>query len=427
MSFSMNDNLTSKKAGCEYLASLSKLLQKPTNPKLGLARTVDLLRVIGCNQTSMRIIQVVGTNGKGSTVAFIESVLQAHGIVSGLFTSPHLSSARERIRINGLMVSEADFVEASAVVLKQSQQLSEEPSFFECMLAMALWLFKKHGVQVAILEAGLGGRLDATTATNPDILGISMIDLDHQHILGDTIQQIAAEKIAAARPHQTVVVAQQIDEVSEVIKEAAEAHNLKLILAHPCLLPLGLYGEHQQHNAGLALELVKQLGIALIPQKVAQGLRTVNWPGRFEIILHDQATTVLDGAHNPSGMLSLVNCLKAHPQFHERPLILVYGSLAGQNAEKKVEILINAGLDIRGVFLHQPQNPRALTCHALRTIFEAAGFAQKLIHEFHNWQEIEQCRNIESAAILVCGSLYTVGEIRALLLSIDMDEKMPNF
>jgi dihydrofolate synthase/folylpolyglutamate synthase len=193
----MNDNLAKSAVGREYYATLIRLLSLPTNPKLGLTRTTDLLRAIDFKPDSMKIIQVVGTNGKGSTVAFIESILQAHGIKSGLFTSPHLCCARERIRTNKEIISQEDFTRAAQVVFEAIHHLDDEPSFFESLLAMALWLFSYHKVSVAILEAGLGGRLDATTATNPDILGISMIDLDHQQILGNTIAQIAQEKIGA--------------------------------------------------------------------------------------------------------------------------------------------------------------------------------------------------------------------------------------
>lgn len=177
---------------------MSKLYSRTTNPKLGLSRMVELLDAISFDRTSMKIIQVVGTNGKGSTVAFLESILHSAGISTGLFTSPHLITARERIRINKELISEDDFVYAARHILHCSEKLSDEASFFECILAMALWLFQQKGIKAVILEAGIGGRLDATTAVKPDILGVSMIDFDHQHILGTSVSAIAHEKIYAA-------------------------------------------------------------------------------------------------------------------------------------------------------------------------------------------------------------------------------------
>lgn len=370
---------------------------------------------------------MVGTNGKGSSVAFLESVLMAHDRSVGLFTSPHLCSARERIRSNGTMISYTEFCEAAEEVLSKGAALNDEPSFFEYMLAMALWQFEKVGVEIIILEAGLGGRLDATTATMPDILGVSMIDLDHQHILGDTIEHIASEKIAAARSGQRVVsVAQSVD-AQNTIEQAAVAQGFTLIESTPCDMPLGLYGAYQRHNAGLALELIKQLGIALDAEKTAGGLLQVNWPGRFEVITQHHQVIVLDGAHNPSGIKSLANALKNHPQCGQKPLVLLYGSLAGDNAREKVRLMHDSGLDIRGIFLHAPKNPRALPITVLRNLFLEAGYTSHLIQDFHEWSAVIKQAERERAAIVVCGSLYTVGELRALLLSIDMDEKPPNF
>lgn len=401
-------------------------MAKPTNPKLGLERISDLLRLIGFDRKALQIIQVVGTNGKGSTVAFMEAVLQHNGISTGLFTSPHLCTARERIRINGHMVDKRDFVAAAQFVLEKSKSLADEASFFECMLAMAMRLFQKARVRVAILEAGLGGRLDATTATKPDLLGVSMIDLDHQNILGMTITEIAAEKIAAARPGETVITVSQVSEVADVLSLAQPRVGFHFLRAPACELPLGLYGEHQKANAGLALALVEELGIKTVPKKTSSGLLAVNWPGRFEFI-DGPSTIVLDGAHNPSGMLALMDCLKSHPQVSGRPLIVIYGSLHGVGVEEKVKILLNSGLDIVHVFLHQPKNGRAMLLSELRTLFVTHGFVEQKLHELTSWSEVMDKARQEAAAVVVCGSLYTVGEIRGELLSIDMDQKTPDF
>ena len=384
-----------------------------------------LLDAIGLGRKP-RTIQVVGTNGKGSTVAFIESILQRAGVATGLFTSPHLCTARERIRLNGHMISERDFVSAARHVLAKAEKLADNPSFFECILAMAMWLFDRHNIEIAILEAGLGGRLDATTAVVPDILGVSKIDLDHQHILGITRAEIATEKINAARHGQTVVTVPQEPDVEEAITGAQASIKFKLLKTTPCERPLGLFGEHQKSNASLAIALVKQLPIIISDQVIDQGLVTVNWPGRFELIL-GEPNILLDGAHNPSGIASLISGLNEHLILRENPLLLVYGSLAGDNALAKVELLAQSGLAIRQVMLHQPENPRALLKEELLSLFNRAGFRKDSVLPFRDWPNTLEAARAMSLTIVVCGSLYTVGAIRSKIYGIPQDTKMPSF
>lgn len=406
--------------------ALHRLLERTSNPKLGLERITHLLHEVGFDKGSMRVIQVVGTNGKGSTVAFIEAILKESGILTGLFTSPHLCTARERIRINGNIISEDDFVKASKHVLACATRFSDEPSFFECILAMAMWLFANYGVKVAIIEAGLGGRLDATTAVAKDLLGISSIDFDHQNILGNTIEEIAREKIGAARSGQTVVTVMQPARAYRILEEAADSVGFQLKVAHLSNLPLGLYGQHQRANAGLAEYLVSELGLLINPSAVANGLLKVNWPGRFEII-KNKVTMVLDGAHNPAGIEELVKCLKAHDQFAHRSLFLVYGSLLSPNSEKKVEKLLSSGLDVRRVYAHQSKNPRAMPQSELCELLMASGLSPQVVYPFVTMQEVIEEAEAKDASVVVCGSLYTIGEIRSEVMSIEMDPEVPKF
>lgn len=379
-----------------------------------------LLALIG-RTSEMKIVQVVGTNGKGSTVAFVDAILRESGVSCGLFTSPHLCTARERIRINGAIVSEEEFSSAAREVLALTADFTDEPSFFECVLGMAMLLFKKHGVDVAILEAGLGGRLDATTATNADVLGVTMIDLDHQSILGDTVDAIAYEKIGAAHVGQRVVSVKQHPDAMRVLLQRAEELRLRFEFSSPLDKALGLYGAHQQMNAGLAVALVHALEVNVNDASVERGLRNVVWPGRFEIF----GNVVLDGAHNPSGIATLVESLGQHPSFAGRELIMVYGSLSGSNAGPKVAMIARMPR-IKQIFLHHPNNHRALSVAELRSLF-AEYFSRDCIHDFSSWAQVEACAREKNAAIVVCGSLYTVGEIRSEMLGIPMDEKQPNF
>lgn len=422
----MNKNIAKKTFSSEYSEALVRLLKRPTNPKLGLERMRSLLALIGFKKTCP-IVQVVGTNGKGSTVAFIESIAMAHGMKTGLFVSPHLSCARERIRLDKNLISHEDFAHAADFVLDKAKNMTDEPSFFECVLAMALHVFDKHNVDLIILEAGLGGRLDATTAVQPDILGISMIDLDHQNILGATLDAIAREKMAAAYAHEKVISVRQKPEVVTALHDGAAQIQGDLMWSKPCLLALGLKGHHQRDNAGLAIDLLHHLGIKLEPKKLEEGLLLVSWPGRFEVIRLNEQEIILDGAHNPSGIEALIKTLQSQYDLSKTSLVLVYGSLKGPNAFIKTKLLAALAPSVKTLFVHSPNNPRAMLDDELRTACEEAGFSKQIIKTYTDWTAVMACAKMSGALILVCGSLYTVGHIRAEIMGLERDPEMPNF
>lgn len=405
-----------------YQEALQKLLNRTSNPKLGLERMSSLLRTIGFEPGSMKSIQIVGTNGKGSTSAFCESLLRAHGSSVALFTSPHLSSARERIRINKKMVSEEDFVLATHAILNNADR-EDEASFFECILAMFVWLALRAKVEVLILEAGLGGRLDATTALKASVLGISVIDFDHQNILGDTIEAIAGEKIGAAYEGQRVVSVSQRPEAHNKIQEEARKRGFYVTQAHTTSLALGLCGEHQSANAGLALSLVEALGIKTDEEKIRSGLKNVQWPGRYESLIHNGVKIIFDGAHNPSGIRALNQTLKDDVSIKKQPLILVYGSLQGAYGAEKIALLTEANT-FQDIFLHMSHNPRRESSDYLKTLFPKP---KGKIGDFLSWDALIERAKETKAAILVCGSLYTVGELRGQLLGLPCDHIIPNF
>lgn len=422
----MHDNLPPYNANHEYGSALSRLLRKTSNPKLGLTRIRRLLDEIGYDRSTMRVIQVVGTNGKGSTVAFIESLLRAANISCGLFSSPHLCTARERVRINSVMISEEEFAAAAVDVLHAADRIDDEASFFECITALGLWTFQRHKIDIAIMEAGMGGRLDATTAVDADVLGITSIDFDHQNVLGTTLEAIAGEKIAAARRHQPVFTVQQTPEAHARMVASAQTIGCDLRIVEPASLPLGLYGAHQKINAGLAIALVKALGIDLGDAATRHGLMTVNWPGRFEII-KSAVPLVLDGAHNPAGVEVLMEALKSHELFHNKPLFMVYGSLGGHNVMGKIAALKESGLPFECIYLHEPKNPRAYPREELRDAFIESGFERGQISMFQRMSQTVDDAKTRGASIVVCGSLYSIGELRAELLDIKMDRQGPNF
>lgn len=409
----------------EYQQILTVLFAQNTNVKLGLSRIEELLKLTGFKKSSMCVIQVVGTNGKGSTVAFMESMLRENGISCGLFTSPHLCTARERIRINGEIISEADFIQAARQIWELGQGMKENPSFFECVLAMALWLFERAQVQVAILEAGIGGRLDATSAVGAEILGVSMIDLDHQKILGESIEAIAREKIHAARAHQTVITTYQQRSVQAIIEEARENIGFRLLKAEPTSLSLGLFGHHQKYNAGLALACLKELNLCLDEHKTHEGLKKVCWPGRFELV-SQEPSILLDGAHNPSGIKTLTKALHSHKELSKKPVALVFGSLESPNTREKIALLLK-DLKISSVYLHRPNNNRAEGIEELRRLFKEEGYKEENLHTFADWPALIKEAKKKDEVVLVCGSLYTVGEARSAILGIPQDILQPNF
>jgi len=384
----------------------------------------ELLQRLELSLADRKIIQVVGTNGKGSSVAFIESILNANNYSSGLFTSPHLSTARERIRINGAIISEDLFVTAALRVNYLCESMLDQPSFFERMLAMALWVFAKEKVQIIILEAGLGGRLDATTACEAHILGVSTIAFDHQHILGDTLELITSEKIAAARAGQQVISVEQDPKSKEEISKAQKKIGFDLSWSNTCEDALGLFGPHQKINAGLAVALIAKLGLKTSKSNNALGLLQVDWPGRFEII-KKEVPIILDGAHNPSGMAVLSDAIITHPEFGQKACVLVFGSLVGQ-PHKKIKVLLKH-VRFSHIFIHCSKNPRAERAEDLKRAFLQEGVSENIISSLISFKKVISYAKNQGAYVLVCGSLYTVGEARAELLGLISDAALPNF
>lgn len=412
----------------EYSLLLKDLFKKTTNPKLNLSRMDKLVRAIGFNKGKIKIIQVVGTNGKGSTCAFLEAILNEYGYNTGLFTSPHLITARERMRVNKKIIDEDHFIRIAKSVLDKSFQLGIDDSFFECMLATALLFFMEQKVDFIILEAGLGGRLDATSAINADILGVTHIDLDHQNILGNTLADIAKEKIYAAKAKEKVITVEQApDAMAQIVKaeknigfelHQISSHNLKE-------QDMGLYGSHQEENANLAINLALLLGLRHKKDHIIQGLKKVYWPGRFEIINH-HCPIVLDGAHNPNGIRTLTKSLNNHRLFKNKNLNLIYGSMMSPHADEKITMLLNNELFFNNIFLHSPDNPRAQSIDELKNIFNNHSHHFNSIYEFTTMDNILAMTK-PNEVIVVCGSLYTVGDIRASLLDINKDLLSPNF
>jgi dihydrofolate synthase/folylpolyglutamate synthase len=268
--------------------------------KLGLENIQRLLRALEVPAERQRIVHVAGTNGKGSVCAMIDSVCRAQGYRTGLFTSPHLVTFRERIRVNGEMIAEEKVAKGLATIRSLINDWEPYPTFFEITTALALIHFKESGCEVIAFETGLGGRLDATNAVQPVVSVITPIGYDHQSWLGNTLEEIAGEKAGIIKTHIPVVSAAQEPAAEKVLRaRAAECEAPFQIVSEPYVnTPLALAGAHQKQNASLAIAALRSGGIEVQEQAVARGLASVDWPARFQ---RWSEGIIIDGAHNPAG------------------------------------------------------------------------------------------------------------------------------
>ncbi len=303
----------------KYLASLEKF-----GINLGLERISRLLHELGDPQLKFRSLHVTGTNGKGSTCAMIASILKEAGFKTGLYTSPHLLSFNERVTINGREISNKDFADGISLIRQATRKLANPPTVFEVLTALAFWYFAKKKVDYAVVEVGMGGRLDATNVITPLVSVITNIELEHTAVLGNTIVKIAAEKAAIIKPGVPVVTAETKPEALKVMKYQADKNRSLLIQVSSRGegLETGLIGEYQKLNASCAVAAVRLAGIKAGKTAVSAGLKKVRWPGRFQIF-KKHPLTILDGAHNPAGAKVLVETLRQ--KFPGRKFVIVVG------------------------------------------------------------------------------------------------------
>ncbi len=425
----------------QYLYSLGN---EVSAMKLGLENIRTLLNALDNPENNYLKVQVAGTNGKGSVCAFLDSICNTAGIKTGTFTSPHLISITERIRINGVDISENDFARHASVVRETAERLLENgeleyrSTFFEQITAIALGAFAETKVEVAILETGLGGRLDATTAANAEIVAITRIDLDHQEYLGETIAEIAAEKAAIITAEtQDVVLGEQSPEVMAILRDRCRAFGIESIndqyptwsisptdgemvnLDLPRRFPpirLGISGRHQIENAQTAIQVVLALYYhGAFPDLedaeeevfVAKGLQNARHQGRLEY----NGKYLFDGAHNINGAKALAEYLD---EFEERPITMVFGAMNDKSVDEILAIL--APLATR-IIVTEPSNSRSLSYKELLDqlppeITKERTFAtDKVANAIDIANEITP----EDGLILVTGSLYLVGEVKKII------------
>ncbi len=397
--------------------------------KLGLGPVTILLEALGRPQDSFCSIHVAGTNGKGSTCAMIESGLRAAGVRTGLFTSPHLIEPTERIQINGNPISADEFTEAFREVHLAAEKLISDgrveahPSYFETVTAMGFVVFRARVVETAVIEVGLGGRLDATNVIRPALCVITQVDYDHEAWLGSSIEQIAAEKAGILKFGVPAVFSRQRPEVEAVLQEHvgrlnidtpagfADVQDLQVTREGCSFRAAGieiecpLAGAHQAENALTAARALRALGVPL--DAIAQGIGTVRWPGRLELVSRNP-DIILDGAHNPAGARALAHHIRSF--YADRPVWLIYGAMRDKAVEEITELLFPLAAH---VILTAPSMPRAAQPETL--LFIAGAAAMEVAPNLQS--ALDAARKAPAdAAIFITGSLYLVGEARPVFV-----------
>jgi dihydrofolate synthase / folylpolyglutamate synthase len=430
--------------------------------KFDLAHMRTLLAALGNPERRFPSLLIAGTNGKGSTAAILYSILCAAGYRAALYTSPHLVRVNERIRINHDQISDPEFAEIHQRVEEIASQLVARgnlpwhPSFFEMLTAMAFEYFASARAEIAVLEVGMGGRLDATNVVDPLLSIITDISLDHQNFLGTSIREIAGEKAGIIRAGGVVVTLSQHPEANEVIgnailKSGARASNAVAYMppvspgAQPFAgdsFPVGggsspsqpqhryplsvcgeeiiiespLVGRHQLRNAALAIAAgveLREFGFSVAPQEIAAGIRATDWPGRFQVFpaTAHRPETVVDVAHNPAGAWALRSALS---QFYAgRHLILVFGCMRDKAMSEMAGILFPLA---ESAILTQAQSPRAATPEEIRDA--ALNTATEMFCESKVPLAVERARQLARSAdafLVITGSIYIVGEALELL------------
>lgn len=351
---------------------------------------------------------VAGTNGKGSVCALLDSILRAGGVRTGLYTSPHLVTFRERIRLDGAMISAEAVAEGLTVIRDVIETWNPRPTFFEITTALALRWFAAQGAEAVVLETGLGGRLDATNVTRPAVSVLTPIGYDHQAYLGNTLGEIAGEKAGILKPGIPVVSSPQPIEAATVIATLAAKRESPLDVPQDpwTQSPIGLVGAHQGWNAAVACLALEVAGaqyprLRLSPEIVARGLAEVQWPGRFQEI---DGRFVLDGAHNPAAARQLAATWRE--QFGDTPTTLILGVMRDKDHRGVAEAL--APLASR-VFTVQVNNARTCTAEELAAEVRALDPAKPCTACGSLQEALAQLSPAETR-ILIAGSLFLVGE-----------------
>jgi dihydrofolate synthase/folylpolyglutamate synthase len=439
-------------AAVAALYSLGHELASPKQ-KFDLRNMEILAEALGHPERRFPSVLIAGTNGKGSTSATLASILEAAAYRTGLYTSPHLMKINERIQIDGEPISDPEFTEIYARVIATGEQLvhtgklAQPPSFFETMTAMAFEYFASARVDIAVLEVGMGGRLDATNVVTPVVSVITDVSLDHQNYLGNTIGEIAREKAGIIKENGVLVTLPQHPQANDVIGQVATERSAQGVsatryvpnvspgavkfdalrpIAHQTgaffrsryflevmneaiLIETPLIGRHQLRNVALAIATAEELnqhGFSITPQQIATGIAQTRWPGRFQFIArtHAHPDCILDVAHNPAGAWALRSALSEN--FGERPITLVFGAMRDKAIPEMLQIL---GPIAQQIVLTHSDSPRAANEVEIKQM--EPRLTSDAILTQNVTDALAQATRItpDNGLVVITGSIYIVG------------------
>ena len=411
----------------EAIAYIESVSWKGSRP--GLERVRELLDRMGCPEKQLKFVHIAGTNGKGSTAAMTASILQKAGYKTGLYTSPHIYRFHERIRVDGVDISDEDLAAITEYVQPMAQAMADHPTEFELVFCIAIEYFKRVGCDIVVLEVGMGGAMDATnTIPVPEVAVITNIGLDHTGFLGNTVEQIATEKCGIFKDGGSAVVYRSTPGVEEVFEKTAAAHGMQLkkadfdtlhLRSHSLegqvfdcgsrkALELPLLGEHQLHNASVVLSIADTLiekGWKISEEHIRAGLREVSWPGRFHIVKRDPLF-IVDGGHNPQCLESLVqNIIDYLPG---RKIVALTGVLADKDYGEMYKPVMPY---ISKFVCITPPNDRKLESAELAKHLRSAGAEAQAAESIPHGVALAQELAGSDGVVLCFGSLYSIGTI----------------
>ena len=428
----------------KYLFSLGRELAAPTQAaaaKFDLENISTLAEALGHPEKKYKSVHIAGTNGKGSNAAFTESILRTAGIKTGLYTSPHLERINERIRVNGEEISDEDFARTFTKLIALIEELLAQgklrahPTFFEVVTALAFEYFAQAGIEIAVFEVGLGGRLDATNILTPEVSVITRVDFDHENFLGHSLAEIAGEKAGIIKTGVPLVLAEQRPEAREVILNRAkelnaqvvetknEYHSQKVSFEEGCVraevielkggtkfhVAPQLRGRFQLGNAINAIAVAKLLnehGARISSEKIEQGITNAVWPGRMER-LQSNPDVYLDGAHNPSAARELAKFLGDN--FAGQRVTLLFAAMRDKAVDEIAGILFPHASE---VIFTQPKISRSISAGQLAEMAGEYAPHYRVISDAGAALDDALASANSGDAIFITGSLYLVGELR---------------
>lgn len=408
-----------------------------------LDRMRNLVKSLGNPQDRIKTVHIAGTKGKGSTATMLARMLEACGYKVGLYTSPHIKDVRERISINGGMISQSALTKLICEAEPIIEKLKEKPTFFEIFTALAFKHFAAEKVDIAVIETGLGGRLDSTNVIKPLVSAITSLSMDHMHQLGNTLAKIAEEKAGIFKKDIPAITVAQTPEADKVLRRVAKEVGAPLMVTGKeiefsyrvessrqdgchtriCLttprsrfehLPAPMLGEHQAVNCGLSLALLDQLkaqGFEINDAQAMEGLSKVAVEGRMEMISQDPRILV-DGAHNAASVQALLRAIGQHIPYDS--MVMVFGCAADKDIKGMMD-QISTGAD-KVIFTKATSNPRAADPLDLAMAFEeCSGRVGQVTHSLDSALRIARSAVSREDLIVICGSFYLVGEAKTIL------------